>query len=394
MTHMNVSKSNFGNFFKATPAPVAPAPVLSAPVPVPAPIAPAAPPEPVAAPTTAVMTSPEITTTPVPVPVAAPALPPAALPAQDAAVVLTPLAVPTPPAEPEADEDEPGEDDTQEELDESPEPPALPVEEPTETPLPAAADVELPEPTGEVFGHLASLMAPGSALAFTLSLHADGQLTAQVKPLNLPALPELTLTGTVAEFDSAEFLHSLRDYRPAVQGGLRAQAQQQRTAAQKAPPAPAAAPAKPASSAATRNKGSLKITADVPDATVKGLLAGHHAPLTLGTQDLDAGKYSVEVSAPGFKTVKQTVRVERGKSAELTFTLGGRLDVQAPEGAVTTVFDAAGQPVNPAGPLPEGSYKVMVEAEGKKPYTWHGSVKGGVVTVTAALEALPPSLFT
>lgn len=384
MTQMNVSKSNFSAFFKTTP-PAAPTPAPVAPplVPTqePAPVAQVAPVEPAAAP-------PE----PVPTPLPEPALPsvvsavPAPEPADDAQIDTAP------------EEETPDEDDVQDEQDETTVAPETPAAVPDEEPLPAAAaEVQLPEPTGEVFGHLAGLMAPGSALAFTLSLQPDGQLTAQIKPLNLPALPELTLTGTVAEFDSAEFLHALRDYRPAVQGGLRAQAQQQRSAAQKPAPAasPSATPAKAVTSASTRNKGTLKVTVDVPGATVKGLLAGHGVTLTAGAQEVDAGKYSVEVSAPGFKTAKQTVRVERGKSAELTFTLGGRIEVTAPAGAVTTVFDAAGQPVNPAGPLPDGSYKVMVEAEGMRPYTWHGTVKGGAAaSVAATLEALPPSLFT
>lgn len=428
---MNVGKSNFGSLFKnwggtatADPAPAIP----PTPVPPGERAAPEVAVQPDPAPEAVPVALPAAVVAPVPSPLQEPQVVPAAPPSDAPVLLAPPAAVPTPPApvapppavpeivaepvpsapEPqspmpeqsapadEADDpegtDEEEEEGAEEEADET-----APPEAEEGASVPEAGDApELPAPTGQVFGHLASLMSPGSALAFTLSLGEDGRLTAQVKPLNLPALPELTLTGTVEEFDSAELLYALREYRPAVQGGLRDQARSQAKAVQ----TKAATPAKPASpspaptAASDRNKGKLRIAVDVPGAGLKATLGGHGTTVQIGENDLAPGRYSVEASAEGYKTSKQTVKVERGKTAELTFALGGSLEVHAPGGAAVTVLDAAGNPVNPAGPLPEGMYKVLVEAERKKPFTWHGTVKAGPPTqVTATLDDAPQTLF-
>ncbi|GAA5512505.1 hypothetical protein Dcar01_01219 [Deinococcus carri] len=401
---MNVGKSNFGAFFKnwggaeaAEPAPTTPpAPAPQVPAPQPVPVAPVQPGR--AAP---VVPAGGVEVPPVPQPPAPATLTP---PAPAAPEPVTPAPEAPSPAQEQGDsEDEAGEtEDTDEEVEEVEE------EESSEATTPetvegeaatvpdAVAAPELPPPSGEVFGHLASLMSPGSALAFTLSLGEDGRITAQVKPLNLPGLRELTLTGTVEEFDSAELLYALREYRPAVQGSLRDQARSQAKVTQ----TKAATPARPATTspaltpASDRHKGKLKIKVDVPGAGLKATLSGHGTTVQIGDNDLAPGRYTIEASAEGYKTAKQTVKVERGKTAELTFTLGGSLEVQAPGGAAVTVFDSAGNPVNPAGPLPEGMYKVLVEAEHKKSFTWHATVKAGPPTkVTAMLDDAPPTLF-
>ena len=227
-------------------------------------------------------------------------------------------------------------------------------------------------------------------------VNSESLLTAQVKPLNLPALPELTLTGTVEEFDSAELLYALREYRPVVQGGLRDQARSQAKAVQTktATPAKPTLPSPAPAAASDRNKGKLKIAVDVPGATLKATLGGHGIRVQVGENGLTPGRYTVEASAEGYRATKQTVKVERGKTVDLAFTLGGALTVHAPAGVAVTVLDSAGNPVNPAGPLPEGMYKVLVEAEQKKPFTWHGTVKAGPPTqVTATLDDAPPTLF-
>lgn len=429
---MNVGKSNFGSLFKnwggtATADPASAIPPTPAPPPAPQ-ATPEATVQPDPAPETVPVALPTAVAAPIPSPLQEPQVVPAA-PTPDAPVLLAaPAAVPPPPAPaapppaipevvaepaPSAPEPQPpmpeqsapadeaddleGTDEEEEEGAEEDAGETAPPEVEEAASVPEAGDApELPAPTGQVFGHLASLMSPGSTLAFTLSLGEDGRLTAQVKPLNLPALPELTLTGTVEEFDSAELLYALREYRPAVQGGLRDQARSQAKAVQ----TKAAAPAKPASpspaptAASDRNKGKLKVKVDVPGATLKATLGGHGTTVQIGENDLAPGRYSVEASAEGYKTAKQTVKVERGKTAELAFTLGGSLEVQAPGGAAVTVLDPAGNPVNPAGPLPEGMYKVLVETEQKKPFTWHGTVKAGAPTkVTATLEDAPQTLF-
>ncbi|EYB66383.1 hypothetical protein DEIPH_ctg139orf0109 [Deinococcus phoenicis] len=401
---MNVGKSSFGSFFKnwgsdpaPTPGPQAAPTAAVQPDPVPSPVQ-----EPPVAPTTPVPDAPALLAPPAAVPPPpAPAAPPPAAP-EAVAEPLPPAPEPQSPAPEqrapadEADDPE-GTDEEEEEGVEEESGETAPTEVEEAASVPEARDApELPTPTGEVFGYLASLMSPGSALAFTLSLGEDGRLTAQVKPLNLPALPELTLTGTVKEFDSAELLYALREYRPAVQGGLRDQARSQARAVQ----TKATAPTKPASpspalaAASDRNKGKLRIAVDVPGTTLKATLGGHGISVQVGENDLTPGRYTVEASAEGYKAAKQTVKVERGKTADLAFTLGGTLTVHAPGGAAVTVLDAAGNPVNSAGPLPEGMYKVLVEAEHKKPFTWHGTVKAGPPTqVTATLDDAPPTLF-
>ncbi|MBI0446869.1 PEGA domain-containing protein [Deinococcus sp. DB0503] len=417
---MNVGKSNFGAFFKnwggagtAGPAPATP-PEVPAPQPVPvAPVqpGPAAPVVPTGGVEVPSLPQPAAAAAPVQVPpvpeepvlLTAPASANPAPPAPAAPPTAAPEFVTPAPEAPSlveeqgGSEDEEGEtEDTDEEVEEveeeeSSEATTPETAEGEASTVPDAVDApELPAPSGEVFGHLTSLMSPGSALAFTLSLGEDGRLTAQVKPLNLPGLRELTLTGMVEEFDSAELLYALREYRPAVQGSLREQARSQAKATQTkaATPSPAPTPA------SDRHKGKLKIKVDVPGAGLKATLGGHGTTVQIGDNDLTPGRYTIEASAEGYKTAKQTVKVERGKTAELAFTLGGSLEVQAPSGAAVTVFDSAGNAVNPAGPLPEGMYKVLVEAEHKKPFTWHATVKAGPPTkVTAMLDDAPPTLF-
>ena len=115
-------------------------------------------------------------------------------------------------------------------------------------------------------------------------------------------------------------------------------------------------------------------------------------PLTADTR-LQPGKVTVEATAEGFKAASQSVKVERGKATPVTLRLGGRLVISAPEGAVVTAVNAQGEPVSPDGPLPDGQYKVIVEADGKKPFTWHGTVRAADVAVAATLDDAPPSLF-
>ena len=395
---MNVGKSSFGSFFKnwgsdpaPTPGPQAAPTAAVQPDPV-AEIVPSPVQEPPVAPTAPVPDAPALLAPAAPPPAAPEAVaepvPPAPEPQSPAPEQSAPADEADDPEAPDEEEEEGVEEESGE---------TTPTEVGEAASVPEAGDApELPTPTGEVFGHLASLMSPGSALAFTLSLGEDGRLTAQVKPLNLPALPELTLTGTVEEFDSAELLYALREYRPAVQGGLRDQARSQARAVQ----TKAAAPTKPASpspapaAASDRNKGKLRIAVDVPGAGLKATLGGHGITVQVGENDLTPGRYTVEASAEGYRATKQTVKVERGKTADLAFSLGGALAVHAPGGATVTVLDAAGNPVNAAGPLPEAMYKVLVEAEHKKPFTWHGTVKAGPPTqVTATLDDAPPTLF-
>ncbi|MBB5234227.1 hypothetical protein [Deinococcus budaensis] len=392
---MNVGKSSFGSFFKnwgsdpaPTPGPQAAPTAAVQPDPVPSPVQ-----EPPVAPTAPVPDAPALLAPPAAVPPPpAPAAPPPAVtePVPPAPEAQSPALEQSAPAD-EADDPEGSDEEEEEGAEEAGETAPTEVEEAAS--VPEAGDAPgLPAPTGEVFGHLASLMSPGSALAFTLSLGEDGRLTAQVRPLNLPALPELTLTGTVEEFDTAELLYALREYRPAVQGGLRDQARSQAKAVQTKTAAPASP--SPAPAASDRNKGKLRIAVDVPGAGLKATLGGHGITVKVGENDLAPGRYTVEASAEGYRAAKQAVKVERGKTAELAFTLGGSLEVQAPGGAAVTVLDPAGNPVNPAGPLPEGMYKVLVEAEQKKPFTWHGTVKAGAPTkVTATLDDAPQTLF-
>lgn len=419
---MNVSKSNFfnpfaqhppaqsGNLPFPTPAPTAAAVGAELPAPSPVP-SPAPSPAPVVT-TPPAQLAPVIPAAPAPV---APVVPPApvaqavpaaaplpAAPIQDVTSAPVPAA-PTPVTPAPADDAFELPQDAGPDLDvpgdaSDPAEDTGDLQEPTD-PDGAAVDADatvpagLREPVGTVFGHLAALMTPGSALSFTLSI--DGEvMTAQVRPLNLN-LPELTLTGTVAEFDSPDFLDALLKYRPAVQGGLRAQAQRQAQAASKVaskPTAPAAAPSAPAPRAADRSTGTLAVTCDVPGATLVAVRGTERTPLTADTR-LQPGKVTVEATAEGFRAASQSVKVERGKATPVTLRLGGRLVISAPEGAVVTAVNAQGEPVSPDGPLPDGQYKVVVEADGKKPFTWHGTVRAADVAVTATLDDAPPSLF-
>ena len=248
----------------------------------------------------------------------------------------------------------------------------------------------LPESGGAVFGHLSALMPVGSALAFTLSKDSAGELTVCLQPINLPALDALVLTGKVEEFDSGGFLAALRTYHAASRTSLLEQAQQR-----VAQPTGHSSSAAPAPKPNGGQFGTLVIEIDVPGAVVSAMLQGRAVALSPGENSVKAGRYTIEVSADGHRPSKRTVQVERGQIARAVFQLAGALHISGAGEGTVVVTNHEHQPVDPAGPLPEGLYHVAVESEGKKPFTWHGTVKAGgpPTAVTVKLDDLPPGLF-
>ncbi|GAA5501073.1 hypothetical protein Dxin01_00804 [Deinococcus xinjiangensis] len=382
----------------APPQPVAVAPAAppTMDVPLPAQVAPAAP-APVPTAQASPPAAPAVSLSPVEVPPTPTAqTPPAQItpaqtpPAQTPPETLTPTET-LHPADPPVQDALPAEialaaphevDELEPDLEEGDEP------EDGDLTLPSAES--LGEPSGQLFGHLAALLTPGSALAFSVAKGEEGKLTVRIQPINLPDISDLTLTGQPEEFDTGDFLASLRLYRANISEGLLAQTQKQLAAKSGGK----AATVTPAPKPSDRLLGTLSLAVDVPNATIKAVRNGSDVAVTSGDNRVNEGKYTVEVSAEGYKPQKKSVKVERNKTVSLDFTLGGALELQGAEGATVVITGPDEQVVQPGRGLKEGMYHVVADQEGKKQFTWHGSVKsGGTVTVAVKFDAAPPGLF-
>ncbi len=107
------------------------------------------------------------------------------------------------------------------------------------------------------------------------------------------------------------------------------------------------------------------------------------------------GDHEVQLSAPGFEDLKQTVTVsgERHQQFEIVMKrLPGQLSVQVPEGAVATVSSGGnvlGQAPGTISALPAGYLEVTVDAELYRPITQRVLIRGKNQTETLVADLQP-----
>ena len=120
-----------------------------------------------------------------------------------------------------------------------------------------------------------------------------------------------------------------------------------------------------------------------------------------GTLTLPTGEHQVWIEAPGYETKKETVTIDRGKTAELDVRLErvdfGFLVIDGDAGEITIAVDGKPQPTfsSRGDPvrleLPAGKHQLVLDADGRK--TFEGSIevpKGEELPVHATLvESYP-----